>query len=639
MPIYVVDIETDGLVSEKIHVMSVGYEDGDGEWQIQSTWDYNTMIGVMSDPDNIIVGHNFKMFDAVELERVLDFKIKAFVIDTLPLAWYLYTQRRSGTFGLAAFGEDYGIEKPEVEDYKNLPYKVYEHRCEEDVKINVNLWIDLQEILIELYGSWELALRFIRYFMFKMDCVVHQQLRKCKVSVNRINKNIDILTPLGEEKEEALKKVMPPGKVIRTKPKIMYKKDKSISAIGQKWFDYLRENNLPIDTEEVRDVANPNSPDQLKDWLFGFDWKPEIFNDGANGPVPQIRNKKKQLCKSILRLAEKEPTILHLDGLTVINHRLGLLKSFLSSVDQQGFVIAGINPDRGFTNTLRLRHRKPIANLPKVKDKINKAIEKGMNKSEAVVNNLRDGQIIREVIVAIKGHKLCGSDISSLEDQTKRHYMWDYDPDYVTEQMIEGYDPHLGLAVYAGALTAKQVEDHKLYTLSGGKEGTNYKEIRDIYKEANYSCIYGVGAPKLSRVIGLTVKESKKLIRNYWNRNWSIKHLPKDITTKMVNEQMWLFNPVSEYWYSLRSEKDIFSTLNQGTGAFVFDMWLKFMSEEDIIPHLQYHDEVLLSVVESKREETEDILKRSMKKVNDTLELNVKIEIDINFGDTYADVH
>jgi hypothetical protein len=35
---------------------------------------------------------------------------------------------------------------------------------------------------------------------------------------------------------------------------------------------------------------------------------------------------------------------------------------------------------------------------------------------------------------------------------------------------------------------------------------------------------------------------------------------------------MWLYNPVSKFWYSA-IYKDIFSTLNQGTGVYCFDTW------------------------------------------------------------------
>jgi DNA polymerase I-like protein with 3'-5' exonuclease and polymerase domains len=306
----------------------------------------------------------------------------------------------------------------------------------------------------------------------------------------------------------------------------------------------------------------------------------------------------------------------------------------LDSVDDDGYCIAGAV---GFTNTLRLRHSKPIVNLPGVTGDIHKDMDEGgMTKAEAVSENLRDGQIIRECIVAPEGYVVCGSDISSLEDQCKRHYMYDYDPEYVIEQMEEGFDPHLDLALRAGAITEEELELYK----AGDKEvKSRLKPIRDIYKVANYSCIYKVGAEKLGKTVGMKTREAKALIQSYWDRNWSIKQLPNDIEVKTINDQMWLLNPVSRLWYSVRSERDIFSTLNQGTGAFVFDVWLKYMMSEGVIPFLQYHDEMVALIEEGREGETKRIIEESMVKVNDLLKLNVVIGVDVQFGQTYADVH
>lgn len=673
MALYVVDIETDGIISTKIHVMSVGWKDSEGNWLVKSTPDPEKMEKIMTDPDNTVVGHFFKMFDAVELERVLGFKVQARIIDTLALSWYIFPTRNKG-FGLEAFGEDYGIKKPKIDDWENLSYEDYKHRCEEDVKINIALWEDIRARLLELYGDADRANSFIKYLMFKMDCLVEQQKIMALIDVDKAKENIEILTPLLKEKEDALIEAMPPGSIHKTKPaqmykvnkrtapKVMYKKDGTLSSHGERWMEYLkakklpedtteveereasahalnwyeflREQGLPLTTEVVYHEANPSSNKQVKDWLFSLGWEPEIFNEGANGPVPQIRNKDKELCSSVLDLAKKEPAINSLDGLTVINHRLGVLNGFLDSVDDEGYCIAGAV---GFTNTLRLRHAKPIVNLPGVTGEIAKAMkEDGLTKEEAMAENLRDGEFIRECVIAPEGYVLCGSDISSLEDNTKRHYMYDYDPEYVIEQMEEGFDPHLDLAIRAGAITQEQLD---LFKEGDKATKAELKPIRDIYKVANYSCIYGVGAAELGKTVGMKTKEAKKLIQSYWDRNWSIKQLPNDIEVKVIGDQGWLLNPVSQFWYSVRSERDIFSTLNQGTGAFVFDIWLKFMMDDGVIPFIQYHDEMVALVEEGKEEETKEIVEQAMVKVNNLLKLNVEISVDVQFGNNYAEVH
>ena len=89
-------------------------------------------------------------------------------------------------------------------------------------------------------------------------------------------------------------------------------------------------------------------------------------------------------------------------------------------------------------------------------------------------------------------------------------------------------------------------------------------------KTVNFAGIYGASPAKLAETTGLTLPFAKKLHQTYWNRNQSVKLVAKHSIRKttMFNgeEQMWLYNLVSKFWYSLRYEKDIFSTLNQGTG-------------------------------------------------------------------------
>ena len=48
--------------------------------------------------------------------------------------------------------------------------------------------------------------------------------------------------------------------------------------------------------------------------------------------------------------------------------------------------------------------------------------------------------------------------MTSLEDTTKRHYMYPYDPDYVAEMSQDGFDPHLDLAKHAGSVTQNQID-------------------------------------------------------------------------------------------------------------------------------------------------------------------------------------
>lgn len=143
----VFDIETNGLldVLDKIHVLSWST---DGK-EVHHTHDYDEMRKFFTETE-VLVGHNIIRFDIVAVEKVLGIKVKARLIDTLALSWYLNHDRVK--HGLEWYGVEYGIPKPVIKDWDSLTPEDYANRCDEDVKINFRLWRDLQTKLKRLYG-------------------------------------------------------------------------------------------------------------------------------------------------------------------------------------------------------------------------------------------------------------------------------------------------------------------------------------------------------------------------------------------------------------------------------------------------------------------------------------------------------
>jgi DNA polymerase I-like protein with 3'-5' exonuclease and polymerase domains len=191
------------------------------------------------------------------------------------------------------------------------------------------------------------------------------------------------------------------------------------------------------------------------------------------------------------------------------------------------------------------------------------------------------------------------------------------------------------LAKFAGVVTQQEIEDYVNKVL-GFKDLTL---IRKIYKAANYACIYGVGAAKLARELKISLKQAKDLIKTYWKRNWSVKKLSDDLTVKKVDGEMWLFNPVSRFWYSLRNDKDRFSTLNQSTGVYCFDKWIMNIVSKRPQLTAQFHDEIVLEIKEKAEKLCENLLTEAIDKVNEELNLNITLSVDIQFGKTYAEIH
>jgi len=611
--ITVFDIETDGLDPTLIHVLSWSNDFG----EVKSTHDYDEMRYVLLNSPTL-VGHNIIRYDVPAVEKLLGIKITARLIDTLGLSWYVNHWKQK--HGLAEYGEEYGVPKPKIDDWEGLSPAEYRHRCEEDVKINNQLWKTLSWKLGQMYTDEKDKDRLVDYLTFKLECAAVQEALQWKLDVPKAEAHLAEWEALKAEKIELLADAMPQRVItsVRTKPKVMEKKDGSLSALGEKWLALCKQQCQPASTQSLTVItgherANPNSTDQVKDWLRSLGWEPRTFKfmrDKVTGDTRELEQVRKDslLCDSVKELAAVDPAINLLDGLSVLSHRIGVLKGMVTA-HRDGYVKATVS---GLTNTLRFKHAKPLVNLP--------SIDKPYGKE------------IRGCLTCPEGYTLCGADMTSLEDTTKRHYMKPHDPSYVEAMSAEGFDPHLDLALHAGVITQGDIDKHN----SGER---SLKALRKNYKVVNYSATYGVGAATLSRTTGMPNKDCKVLLDAFWSRNWSVEKVASTVRTKNFFEGMWLKNPVSGFWYSLRSEKDRFSTLNQGTGVFCFDSWVAICRKNGIDTVGQFHDEIIAVVKHGDEERTKTTMEKAIEKLNEKLKLNVPLGVDAQFGNTYADIH
>ena len=590
----VFDIETTGLrkIATKIHCLS---------YQI---FENNKFIakGSITNPEQIktflinqenLVGHNIVKYDIPVLQDILGFNITTKLIDTLAISYYLYIDRMK--HGLEAWGEELGFPKPKVEDWENLSIEEYIHRCESDVEINSRLFLQMFDYLLGIYGNLQNVIDFVSYLTFKMDCLREQEEEGITTNQELILSHLTDLEAEFNSKTQLLRSVMPAdlGRVIKTRPKNMFKQNGDLSAHGTKWLQYLRENNLDETILEVREEANPGSDTQLKTWLYRLGWKPITFkvskSKGNKGEkIPQVSLPFGQgICSSVKELYEVEPNLEALEGYFKTKHRIGVFQSYLDGMSD-GKVYATAH---GFTNTLRLTHSKPVVNLPKP--------------------GVYYGKEVREVLtIPDDSYIMVGSDVSGLEDNTKQHYIYFYDPDYVTQMRVPGFDPHIDIGVLAGLITPeeealfKKVEamsDSEKETLTE-EEKVKYKKIKKVRgtaKSANFAATYGAGGPKIAETAKIPLEEGQKLHKIYWKRNWAVKKIADTCTVKevaynkhyrepiygedvdaegnrivtgykwqtKVAYQKWLYNPLSGYWLFLKAEKDRFSTLNQNTGS------------------------------------------------------------------------
>lgn len=641
MILTILDIEADALYDEVtlIHCLSYTQITETGTMISSGTiTDYKKMVEFLKN-QQIIVGHNIILYDIPVIKKILGYEVTCTLWDTLALSWYLYPKLKE--HGLEYWGNYLNAPKPQISDWKNQSLEDYIHRCQIDVEINKRLWLKMVLYLNKIYGElgW---VNFLHYLSFKLDCIREQEEEFCKINRVKCYEHLDEVMRLIGIKTEELSASMPlnPIYVKKTKPKVMYKKDKSLSSHGEKWLDLCSQHNVdPEVTEEFKvilkyDKGNPASVPQLKSWLFSLGWKPTIFKDSVSKvtniskKVPQISNDKGKICPSLKSLFKEHPYLEAIEGLSILNHRRGVFKSFLEAMNEDDKVRASIG---GLTNTLRFQHRKPIANLVKVSKPW--------------------GKEIRGVIIPpLEEHVLCGSDMSSLEDTTKQHYMYYFDPKYVTQMRVPGFDPHIDIALVAGLMSEEEAEvfkklkyrDEVLGEKLSEEENQIYhylSEVRGNAKTVNFAAVYGAGPAKIAETLKCSLEFAQKLHKAYWDRNKAVKQVAKSVLYKEVDGQLWLYNPVSQFWYSLRAEKDIFSTLNQGTGVYCFDSWLRKVRKKGVRIMLQYHDEKCSSLLKGDENTVREKLQSAIAEVNEEVKLNVPLGISVKFGTNYSDTH
>lgn len=669
---YGADIEATGLLEAlieqgegaRLHVLGLKQINGDEIPAVPKNYeskvlhyDQREKIQEFFDSKPVLAIHNGITFDQPALEVLGYDTSKVTIIDTLYLSWYLFPNRNQ--HGLESWGNDLGFSKPHVDDgdwmRTDLPINYFDERVRGDCNIQVRLWYHIEATLKDIYG-YKPSMPLIRHLMWKGKQLQIQQKHRWKINLQRAEVLQGLLDGVSKEKFDELSAAMPKIKVstYKRKPLKLFNSNGKLSVAGKAWSVLTRERGLSFDYNNEIEVikewipGNPKSPIQIKDWLFSVGWEPETFKinikqdeEGrrVERKIPQVQNKEKNdgqggLCDSVLYLAETDPGINALDGYGKINHRCSLVRGMTTSA-WRGEVVARCG---GFTNTLRLKH-KELVNLPS--------------------GRVAYGMEIRDLLEAREGYVLLGSDLSSLEDAIKHHFQIPHDPEYVKKQRVKGFDPHIAIAVSAGLMTVAESEEFaRIKKMEKEAEAKGEKlphDLQEVYdkltlirasgKTTNYACQYGAGAPAVARAAKVSSFTGEKLHAGYWELNWSIKTIASETEVIKTDSGMWQWNPVSKMYYSLRAEKDRFSTLVQGTGAYALDVWLfqvkKLCEEAGVEFRLlgQFHDELILEVKEGMESIYQEIVFNGLVKTNDILKLRVELGCEVKFGKTYAKIH
>jgi len=647
------DIEANGLLDDsdkkgpgatKIHC--AGYWHHSFGAEVKTTTDYEEIKKLVEEVDYLFI-HNGILYDDLLCQKILGISFVEKVVDTLGLSFYLHPRRLK--HGLESWGNDLGIAKPEVTDWSEQPAEVYQNRVIEDVKIQAKLSYKLIKDLLELYDSDVAVARKLLFFLNDvLDIYQDMYKNPFTLDVETTISNLTELSGLKAEKIELLKKIMPPVPIYAEKsvPKVLYKQDKSLSHYGTEWYKLLDELGAPSDILKVKYIVGYNEPNpggdkQIKEFLFSLGWEPCTFKDVKEvsefgevsfRKVPQIKDKDGLLTPSVLKLADKHPAIQELDTLGVLTHRIGILKGFLATYNKTNETIFGsANPENSFTNTLRVRHKKPLVNLPKPK--------------------ARFGKHIRRCLTAPEGKVIIGIDVVSLENYCRTNSIAFLDPSSIENLLDNTYDTQIALAEFAGLMSKEEVDrykelkimlkeaEHLEPTLS--KELQRLDSVRDKAKTTSYSALYGVRPAKLAKELGVLKSYADKLLMAYWGINWAVVTFADSAAVTQWNNLKWIEHPFTKIKYEFRKDYSKFSSLNQGLGSWVVGRWVKEMRNLGVRITFFMHDECQIIELDNKEsiQNTLALAQIAMDEVNAELGFVVPIKVDSKVGRNYGDTH
>jgi len=248
------------------------------------------------------------------------------------------------------------------------------------------------------------------------------------------------------------------------------------------------------------------------------------------------------------------------------------------------------------------------------------------------------GPLIRSIFIPEGNHKWGSFDYSQQEPRILVHY--------AKLQNLTGVDE------IVDAYNAGDADFHQVVADMAGIERKQAKTI-------NLGLMYGMGKNKLMAELGLMKESAEKLIRQYHTKAPFVKQLMDNVSRKANDRgkirtllgrachfdlwqpvQFGVFKPLpleqarKEYDEPLK-RAFTYKALNkliQGSAADMTKKSMVALYENGIIPHIQIHDEVDISVESDKQ--AEDIIEI----MESAVELKVPNKVDYESGDSWGDI-
>ncbi|MDR0279345.1 MAG: DNA polymerase I [Paucimonas sp.] len=244
-----------------------------------------------------------------------------------------------------------------------------------------------------------------------------------------------------------------------------------------------------------------------------------------------------------------------------------------------------------------------------------------------------EGRRIRQAFVAPQGYKLLAADYSQIELRIMAHLSRD---EGLMNAFRDGLDVHTATAAEVFGVALDQVTSDQ----------------RRSAKAINFGLIYGMGAKKLGKDIGVETKQAKAYIDAYFARYPGVREY-MERTRKQAAEQGFVETLFGRRLYlpainSSRpaeragAERTAINAPMQGTAADIIkramvavDNWLE-SSGLDARVILQVHDELVLEVREDLVDQVREEIRPYM---SNAAQLDVPLLVDVGVGANWDEAH
>lgn len=244
-----------------------------------------------------------------------------------------------------------------------------------------------------------------------------------------------------------------------------------------------------------------------------------------------------------------------------------------------------------------------------------------------------DGRRIRAAFIAAEGCVLVVADYSQIELRLLAHLS--HDP-VLTAAFLAGDDVH--------TRTAAEV--------FGVLPGMVSPEMRRVAKVINFGIIYGMGAQRLARELGIPLARAEQYIRSYFERYAGVRAYldatrdearARGYVTTLLGRRRTLPDIASpDRGVAQAAERTAANTPIQGSAADLIKVAMvaieRRLAAEGLRAAmvLQVHDELVLEVADADSDRAGAILREEMEGV---YPLAVPLRVDLGMGRTWAEAH